>query len=60
MIKSIPTKQCCRCKKVKPLTDFNKKLANPIDGRTYECKDCANEFNRKQREKKKDAWAFIL
>ena len=45
-------KQCCRCKEHKPLTDFNKKSANP-DGLERYCKICHRAKNKKHYEANK-------
>jgi hypothetical protein len=45
-------KQCCRCKQDKPLTEFNKKSANP-DGLERYCKECHRAKNKKHYEANK-------
>lgn len=41
-----PTKQCCRCKSEKPLSEFSANKRNP-DGKQYRCKSCASAANKK-------------
>lgn len=45
------SKQCTKCKTIKPLTDFGKRSYSP-DGLQYWCKPCRNEEARKRRASK--------
>ena len=45
-------KQCCRCKEVKPLSEFYKKSSTK-DGYYYHCKLCQNIHGKKHYEKNK-------
>jgi hypothetical protein len=44
------TKQCVKCKKIKPITCFNKNRSRD-DGLSHYCKDCHNEACRKYVKK---------
>jgi len=47
-MRSPATKRCCRCRRVKPLTDFHRRTKSP-DGRRYTCKDCMAAIQRDRR-----------
>lgn len=40
-----PTKCCCTCKQVKPLTDFNR-LTRSADGRQPSCRECNRAYHQ--------------
>lgn len=42
------TKRCSKCKKMKPLEEFNRQIASK-DGRHYYCKQCMKEYMRQRR-----------
>jgi hypothetical protein len=42
----IKEKSCTRCKRVKPLNQFDRKKENKIDGRKSWCKVCASRHNK--------------
>lgn len=46
------TKRCSMCGEVKPLDDFGR-IWNRADGRQNYCKQCAREYQKRHREKKK-------
>ena len=49
MNKEIPEgmKRCCKCKEVRPLSDFSKRN-DTKDGKRYDCKKCKKERSKKQ------------
>jgi hypothetical protein len=51
------TKSCCVCKTVKPLSEFGKNRREK-DGLNYECKDCFNKRQSKQR--RANPFPFLL
>jgi hypothetical protein len=48
----VPQKVCRQCKKIKPITNFNRRnksafmKRNTADGRRNICRDCANHYQR--------------
>lgn len=53
---STSTKQCGRCREVKPLTEFYKNQ-RAKDGLTWHCKDCAKSDNSAYRQT--EAWKLV-
>lgn len=45
------SKLCCKCKLLKPLTDFGK-LKKTKDGLRYDCNDCRKEYNQSTKERR--------
>lgn len=41
-----PTKKCCRCQEIKPVSEFYKGNPKKNDGYHYKCKICLNAYNR--------------
>lgn len=50
---TIITKECSRCHRTLPVTEFYKKKGTS-DGLQYYCKQCQKEFNNASKRKKKD------
>ena len=48
MSEPIRTKQCSKCKKIKPVSDFRNNRKT-IDGLSYYCRFCMNEYASKYR-----------
>jgi RNase P subunit RPR2 len=46
-------KKCYNCKKLKPKFEFSRRLES-ADTLYYNCKDCAKEMNKRQRQKIKE------
>ena len=44
-------KECCRCKQVKPISEF-RALKKALDGLNYYCKECSHA----EYEKNKERW----
>ena len=42
------TKKCCKCKEVKPVTEFGKRVKNE-DGLNVQCKECTRKANKEWR-----------
>lgn len=47
-------KECCRCKKIKPTTEFRKRN-RALDGLEYHCRSCSKLNDDKNREKHREA-----
>lgn len=47
-----PTKECSRCKRELPLTEFNAK-GRDIHGQSH-CRECGLEYERQRRAKRKE------
>lgn len=46
---------CCRCRKVLPFSDFNRRLSHKHLGLQTACKNCGNEYRRQLRKKRSSA-----
>ncbi len=46
----MPTKRCCHCHEVKPLSAFNR-LASSSDGYRRDCKACIKDYRERTRER---------
>ncbi len=49
---NVGTKECSRCHRTLPVTEFYKKSGTP-DGLQYVCKECISEINKAARRSKK-------
>ncbi len=52
MSDQIITKTCSKCKQVKPISEFNKRLYRPC-GYESQCRQCRKEYHKKYRQSNK-------
>ena len=58
-MEEVKTKMCTHCKRVLPVSMFNKRSDNKTDGLQYVCKECnsklSKEYNERKKAKKEEA-----